>query len=263
MRNIAISDTFGITWSYSRLTTFEECKYKWLLKYRLNLSGIGQFFAQYGIFIHHILELYLSGRLSGEELYLYYVTHFSEHVTGRPPSRKVLTNYYTQGLEYFKKPPRDASKILYIEHYCEFDFNGNPFCGIIDVILEDDGSITIRDHKSRALKPRSRNGRAKKADAELDKYLRQLYIYSKFVYDKFGKYPEFLEFNCFRTGIIIREPFVIQEYEAAQAWSASVIKDIEENYTWEPSIEYFRCTYLCDVNHHCEYYELFKKGGCQ
>ena len=47
-----------MTWSYSRLKAFEDCPYKWYLRYIRfpKAKGVDQFFADYGTFIHELIR---------------------------------------------------------------------------------------------------------------------------------------------------------------------------------------------------------------
>ena len=45
-----------MTWSYSRVKSFEDCPYKWFLKYIVGLHGKRMFFADYGTFMHKLME---------------------------------------------------------------------------------------------------------------------------------------------------------------------------------------------------------------
>lgn len=41
-----------MVWSYSRVRAFEDCPYRWYLKYIRHLRGKDMFFASYGTFMH-------------------------------------------------------------------------------------------------------------------------------------------------------------------------------------------------------------------
>lgn len=69
------------------------------------------------------------------------------------------------------------------------------------------GELVLVDNKSRDLKPRSNRKRPTAKDTELDDMLRQLYLYSIPVFESFGRYPDWLCFNYFRSGVFIKERF--------------------------------------------------------
>jgi len=83
-------------------------------------------------------------------------------------------------------------------------------------------------------------------------YLRQLYLYSVPVVAQFGT-PDFLVFNCFRNGVLIKEPFSQTAFEEAIAWAQCTIEEILCEADWTPCEEVWKCCYLCDMAEHCEY----------
>lgn len=117
----------------------------------------------------------------------------------------------------------------------------------------------VVDNKSRVLKARSTRAKATKADAELDAYLRQLYIYSAAVENEYGIRPDSLCFNCFREERFIVEPFRQEAYMEATEWLKDSVATIRQETDFNPSIEFFKCAYLCEMQDTCEYYELSKK----
>ena len=120
-------------WSYSRVKTFEDCPYKWYLKYILYPEETGKklFFANYGKLMHDILAQYYTKALSGEEAQDEYLRLFKSHVLcGRPPNAKVLENYFISGLNYLQNiQPIGSGNILCVEKKIEFDI------GEIDAVV--------------------------------------------------------------------------------------------------------------------------------
>ena len=164
-------------------------------------------------------------------------------------------NYFNQGMEYLKKVSKPSGEIVAVERSFSFTVDGLPFTGVADLLVKD-GSLVIWDHKSRDLKERSRRGRYTKTDEELDHYLRQLYLYSIAVKDIYGVYPSHLAFNCYRTGQIIMEPFLESGLTSAKEWALDTVSRIHHAQKFPPSVDFFRCRYLCDVHDDCEFYEL-------
>lgn len=246
-----------MTWSYSRITTFEDCHYCFLLKYIKKLKRKERkFFADYGSFIHLIIQKYLTGELKKDELVGYYLIHFRENVVGKAPTYSIFQNYFKQGINYLKNIEFPEEKIVGIEEEVLFNLDDKNFIGFIDKISERDG-VVVTDNKSRDLKERTGRTKPTKSDKELDKYLRQLYIYSMAIEQKYGVLPKELEFNCFRTQKVINEPFDMDKYEKTKEWARKTINDISKETEWNPNVEWFRCKYLCDVCNQCEYYQMF------
>lgn len=247
-----------MTWSYSRVASFAECPYKWFLSYLYrddNGSALRKrsgFFAEFGSYMHSILQMYLSGLLARERLSTYYVAHFRENVFSKAPNQKIYLNYFQQGFDYLESFTFPHREVIGVEEKVDFTFADRSFTGFIDLISQDE-KLIITDHKSRALKPRSKRSKPTKQDAELDEYLRQLYVYSAAVKNKYGRYPDVLEFNCFRTQTMIQEPFDPKRFYAVEKWAGDTINSIVTNDKRGASPEYWRCNYLCDVCDHCEY----------
>lgn len=94
-----------MTWSYSRISSFEDCPYRWYLKYLRGLRGGRRFFSDYGSFMHKTIEKYLTGSLPKSELVPYYLTNFAQEV--RPPA----PSYPSQWMCTAMRPRKERSMI--------------------------------------------------------------------------------------------------------------------------------------------------------
>ena len=248
-----------MTFSYSRLTAFDSCRYKWLLKYIYGIPKIGDsFFSSYGSFIHDILAKFYRSEGDANTLTPYFLEHYFSQVTGKPQKNTTAINYFHAGLDMVSNLKPTDKEILGVEQEVHWTLGGRNYIGYIDLVLKDDDGIIILDHKSRDLKPRSNRKKPTKGDEELDEYLRQLYLYAIPIKEMYGEYPVSLQFNCFRTGLLIKEPFDTGKFEATKSWAADKANEIECNGDWHPTIDFFGCKYLCDVKQDCEYYRAGK-----
>lgn len=250
--------TSGMTWSYSRISSFDNCPYKFFLTYIMPSDKISLFFSGYGSFIHELLASYYRGERTREDIVAEYLTGFRSHVMGRAPDQKIFSNYFQQGLSHLKGITKPSQQIIGVENEVSFQVGGYPFVGYIDLLLrnEENGDITILDHKSRNLKRRSMRAKPTKTDEELDRYLRQLYLYSIPVKDTYKVFPSYLMFNCYRTGAVIREPFSVSAFNAAVDWAAQSVDAIIHTDDFHPCMDYYFCRYICDVHDRCEYYAI-------
>lgn len=245
----------GMTWSYSRLKAFESCKHYWFLKYIRGVKELSCFYTSYGTFIHEILERYYSGKIKASQMLTEFLIHFAERVKGPRPSQTVVSNYISAGRAYFSAFEPFEMTALWVEKKLLFDLDGHAFVGVVDYLGEtDSGELCLVDHKSRDLKPRSKRKKPTSKDAELDDMLRQLYLYCIPVKEEFGRFPDYLCFNCFRTGVFIKEPFDEQKFTEAKRWALELIEAIESEEEFEPTESYFFCRWLCGVCDKCEYY---------
>lgn len=210
--------------------------------------------------MHELLSAFYSGQITRDEAVRKYLTGFTGHISGKAPDNKIFSNYFQQGLSHLEGIVRPDQHVLGVENYVSFQVGDHPFIGYIDLLLrdEDNGEITIVDHKSRSLKPRSTRGKYTKTDEELDRYLRQLYLYSIPVQETYGVLPTYLVLNCYRTNTVIREPFSVAAFQAAKDWANQSVESIIHADDFSPQMDYYFCKYICDVHDSCEYYAMQK-----
>ena len=247
-----------MTWSYSRISSFDSCPYYFYLKYIGGEEDEPRFYAQYGSFMHRLLERFYRSEISKSEMLTEFLLNFSTEVRGDRPGGNIVQNYIQKGSEYLRSFEPFPYKMVDVEKRVEFEIAGYKFLGFIDYLgMDEDGDYVIIDNKSRDLSPRSKRKKPTVKDGELDSMLRQLYIYSSAIKQEFGKFPVKLCFNCFRTGVFIEEPFNIDAYNEAIKWAVDSIHSIEEEDEFYPDIEYFKCRFLCGVSGECIYRDEF------
>lgn len=246
-------------WSYSRLKSYHICPYGWKLQYIEENEGENNFFAEYGLFIHHLLEKYFKGEIEIFDLSGKYELEYFEHMHFSAPYNKyadIGANYFDSGKEYFDNfDGLPQYKILEVEEKHKFKINDYEFVGYLDLVVEnEDGEIEIVDNKSAGLKPRSKGKKVTKTDLKLNDFLRQLYIYSIPIYEKYGKYPKYLNFNCFRKDMWIQEEFKIEDFEEAKTWAINTIESLTKEREFKPKSDWFYCHNLCNFrNIYCEF----------
>lgn len=250
-------DIDRMTWSYSRIKAFVDCPYRWYLRYIRGLPGKDLFFASYGTFLHRLLAQYYKGEASPDQLCKIYLQTFRQAVSGHAPSPAVFSAYFSGGLQYLRCLQPLPYRVLAVEQRLDFQINGIPCVGYVDVLGERDGQFCIIDHKSKQLKPRSRRAKPTKADKVLDSYFQQLYLYAAGVQQAYGRLPQTLCLNCFRVPALIEEPFCQRDYESSLGMLTDIIHTIQSEPDFPPDGAYFKCTYLCDMQDHCDYYRLF------
>jgi len=164
-----------------------------------------------------------------------------------PPFPKGMTGqYYDEGLQYFRSFDGFGGdkEILSVEDKLELDIRGNRFVGIADLVLQDKktGDIIVIDHKSKSMNS------MKKAQYE---NTRQLYTYAAYVKERFGEFPTLLQFNMFRYGVNINEPFAMERYEETMDWIERTIAQIKAEKEWKVSSSGYFCRFICSTRLHC------------
>ena len=232
------------------------CPYGFLLSYIKKADKKPMFFSDYGSFMHKLIEQYLRGFLERNELVEAYLYGFRRSIRSKAPNSKIFKSYFEQGYDYLSDIDFPYMSPVGVEQKVSFSIGDKPFIGIIDCVAVDDGKLVILDNKSRALKPRSGRKKPTVSDQELDSYLRQLYLYSVPMEQLYHTYPVRLEFNCFRTGQLISEPFREEEFEKTKEWALKSIDTITRNEDWSPKIDYWKCKYICDLSDDCCYFQM-------
>lgn len=252
----------NMKFSYSRLSSFDDCRYKWFMRYLLEEIEDDMFFASYGKFMHSLLEKFYRGEITKEEMLSEYITSYYTEVRGERPKADVAESYFNSGLEYLKSFSPLPYKVLEVEERAEIKIGGYSFVGYPDLICADGEEIIVVDNKSADLKPRSNRIKPTRNDKKIDEMLRQLYVYAEFVNKKYGKYPKGFILNCYRSNTLIYEPFVYERFCETMEWIESKIAEIRMTEDFYPNIEYFFCKYLCGFHNDCVYYSsAFEKRG--
>ena len=239
-------------YSFSKLTTFEQCKYQYYLNYIEKRKGEQNAFAQYGTFAHSLLEQHAKKDLAVWELLDAYTDLYDENVTlPFPPNKYVdlAESYYLDGFEFFKNfDGLDDLEILGVEMRFVEPLDDFEYTGVIDLGYRNDkGKIIVQDWKSKSKFANKK---------ELANFARQPLSYGLHIKRKFNEDPDILRFYMFRKQNVVDIPFVESEYQKTLDWIRSSVNEIRTCNEWTANPSGFFCEALCDHRETCEY-----KGG--
>ena len=219
-------------YSYSQLTSFDECKYGFYLrKIEKVEEETSNAFAERGSLIHDLLDMWAKKILTKEEMLQEYERRYADEVvTGWPripASKGYAKKAYETGIQFLKNFDEfEGYEVLSAEEKFQLDLplsNGEtrPFVGVIDMILRENksGDLIICDHKSKSLKAFKQK--------ENEMYRQQL-LYATYVKKKYGKCPDALMFFLFNENGV--RPFRLyseQDYNEAIDWATKQILGIE------------------------------------
>lgn len=236
------------TYSFSKLSMFNTCKYGYYLTYVEKRPGLNNAFASYGTLCHEILEQYAKGTYKLEDLASIFEWSFDVSVQEQFPPNKyadLRSSYYEDGLEFFKKfKGYDDCEILGVEE--EFNINIRDWIlhGFIDLVYRDkDGKLIIRDYKSKS---------SFKSIIERDEYARQLYLYSLYVKDKYGEFPAELEFLMLRKNQTVKIVFDRFKLLETLDWANNTVDSIRDALDYPANLDYYFCNHICDYRNACE-----------
>ncbi|HPE08150.1 MAG TPA: PD-(D/E)XK nuclease family protein [Saprospiraceae bacterium] len=242
------------TYSFSKLKSFEQCRYQYFLTYVLDPERTEEennAFAEYGGFVHKLLERYGKGELEVFELANEYETHFFEEVLSPFPNsygKYLGDGYYADGYKFLSEfEGYEDMDVVGIEQEVLMQINDLPtpymFKGYIDLLYKDkDNNLIIRDWKSKS------KFASKREQAE---YAKQLYTYARYVKETYGVFPTAMEFYLFRTQTSIIIPFVMDDYDKTWEWVNTTISTIRETTDYPLTINRYYCENLCGYRTVC------------
>ena len=270
------------TYSFSRLSAFHQCKKEYYLNYAVSvyeckdcgklfweqkdqpahscpscggsslkvLKKKNNAFAEYGSFVHELMEKTAKGELAEYELLSIYEEEYPVYVPSEFPPNSftdLAESYYMDGYRFlmnFEGVGEDYETVDVEKHFTA-DFDGFSLQGFIDLLLKDkDGSFVVWDWKSK---------KKFASKAEQAKYAHQLYLYSKYVFDTYGVFPKTLIFYHFRADKPTVIKFDEKAYKEALKWASDTVKEIEKNTDYPCTVDDFYCKNLCNWRHVCEH----------
>lgn len=245
----------GHVYSYSQLTTFCECPYSFYVQKIEKQKTVGNAFSSLGSLVHSLIDEWATGLIPAENLPAEYERRYKEAVPEAWPKMLESKGYsqkaYNTCLDYFINFDQfKGYKIISTETKYKSEINGHPFVGVIDMILEDEnnGQLIVLDHKSKSMKEFKKN--------EEEMY-RQQYLYSQFIHEEFGKWPDMLGFNLFKeNGYKTFKPFSKDRFVEVYTWAADTIEKIENADLFDffktiDSKSNFYCTQICSCRKIC------------
>ena len=260
----------SMVWSFSRLNGFYICPREWFQVYINCEEKADSFAAQFGSYMHKILELYAKGELDIFELSKYYEENYSENVTCDPPPNKYVDlgqKYYDAGLAYLDNINLELEKyeILGVEKKLDFKIGDYDFVGYIDLLLRDkeNQEVIILDHKSANIGILKSGKIAKKDREHFEDFKRQLYLYSMPIIEEYGHVDK-LKWNLFKEQRFIEIHWNKEEYDTSIKWCIDTIEAIKNETSWrgnealikalsEDKSEPFYCRFLCSQRFNCSW----------
>lgn len=257
-------------YSYSQLSSFDECKYGFYLQ---RIEGLEEqssnAFAERGTLIHDLLDKWAKKILTKDEMAEEYKRRYPEEVITAWPRMLASKGYaakaYENGLQFIENFDEfEGYEVLSAEEKFKLDLpltNGDtrPFVGIIDLMLREkkSGDLVICDHKSKSMKS---------FKSSEDEMYRQQLLYATYVKQHYGSYPDVLLFHLFNeNGVKPQRLFSLEEYNNALEWATKQILGIEKCTVidWlecKEKPDYY-CAELCSARKNCPngIVNIFKK----
>ena len=259
----------AMVWSYSRISTFAQCKYSFYLKYIVDDESEylpeGNYWAEVGSFMHEILEKIFKNELSPDDAITFFVDNFDNRVLYKT-SQSTMDNTYDACINYLSSEDFwwvKECEILGVEQEVSISIFDYKFTGYIDLVLQNKhtGDIILVDHKSAAY-PLSANGQRvlKNHAKSFESYTKQMYLYSNAIRQLYGKFPKYIVWNHFKAGRMVKIAFDPEEYDASIKWFIDTIESIKNERDYQENVDYFYCHNLCAFRNSCEYNQYPNKS---
>lgn len=254
------TDYDNMKWSYSRVNSFITCPRMFYFQYIDNKKGLSNAFAQYGTFMHELIEDVCNEKKDNFKALIEYKSNFEEKIPEKFPFNKysnLKDKYYKEGINYLSFFNKfKGYKIVETERKLDFTLGGYKFTGYIDLVLRDkDGNVILLDHKSKgSIKPH-----------EKEEYFRQLYLYATQCEALYGTKPHKLVLNLFRSGTSIVTKYNEEASEKAISRLLDTIECIKVEKEFKPKWSTitqlnkdFFCKEICSHRKNCR--ELVKNA---
>ena len=220
-------DTNSMIWSWSRINSFPDdkdgCGLAWKKTYieKKRDEGEQNAFSEWGTLGHELYKDYFEGKLLAFEL----PDEFKKRVRWclyNFPFKNLKEKNYNLIIEHFNDLSwLDDYEVLDFEQERKFEYGGYKFTSISDLEVRNihTNKIGIIDHKISN----------QYVGKDLDKKIRQLYLYSNPFKLKYGQYPDFVGYNFFKfpsgKNLKIVE-FSEEKYNTTWNWIIDMIERI-------------------------------------
>lgn len=247
-----------IRWSFSTLHQYEQCPYAF---YNKKIDGSetdeGNFYSDSGKFLHDIQADIFTGKLEVENAIDYFMDHYDENVLYEV-KQSTMDKKYSQAIDYFASFDIDRLQnydILGVEKKVLFTVGEYKFIGFIDLLLQSKatGEILLIDHKSSDHFLKKDGSPLKNQLDKFESYSKQMYLYSKAIYDQYGDFPTRIIWNHFFEQSLTNIPFMKEDYEKTLDWAINTIRRIYSDDKFDPVKSHMMCNVLCGYRNSCCY----------
>lgn len=249
-----------MTFSFSRLNLFCQCKYAWYKKYIEQTTGIGSYYTENGSLMHKIGELLAKHELPLQDAPTYYIDHYEDICYQTKQS--TMDNTFDKCLDFLCETDgidENKYEILGVEKEVHFKIGKYDFVGYIDLLLrnKETQEIIICDYKSASHFLKKNGEVLKSAEKQFSEYSKQMYLYSKPIFEEYGVFPSKICWIHFKdSGALTVIDFNEDKYAMSLQWAEDVIRRMKKETEFGACTDWFYCKNLCDFREDdCEYLE--------
>lgn len=247
----------NMRFSYSSVTSFITCPYGFKLSYIDYNDRSKNWYSDFGLLMHDVLEKHFKDELDIMELSQYYEEQYSIQVTSPAPPYPVgiAERYYDDGLNFFNNFDFNKSnyEIIHIENSIETTYNGVKLIVKPDIVLKDKttGDTYLVDYKTSDPFKYPSQGKKK-----LEEYRKQMYLYAYFI-----NHTTDIKINKIKLWFVRINKFDDFDYVEEEAgnvvnWFYNGVLNIQVEEEFPPcdtKKNKFFCQQLCSVSQFCQY----------
>lgn len=247
-----------IIWSFSTLHQYEQCPFAF---YERKIDGTeineGNFYSDAGGFNHEVNAKIFDGSLKIDDAIDYYIENYGNNVV-YTAKQSTMDKKYNQGIDYLAAFDIEKLKdyeILGVEKKVLYEIDGYKFIGFIDLLLRHKKTkkILLIDHKSLDHFMKKDGTPLKNQLPHFEAYSKQMYLYSKPIYEEYGEYPDRIIWNHFFDQQVTNIPFNKDDYDSAVRWAVDTIHKIYKDKKFNANQSYIMCKVLCGYRNCCCY----------
>lgn len=248
----------NITFSFSSLHQYEQCPFGFyenkIDKTEINESN---FFAEIGTYIHDITAKIISGEIDIDNSIEFFIDNYENNVVYKA-KQSTVESKYNASIDYLAAFDIDLLKnydVLGVEKEVHFELEGYKFIGFIDLLLKDktSGEILLIDHKSLGHFLKNDGKPLKNQLQHFSAYKKQMYLYSKAIYDEYGVFPAKIIWNHLFERTITKISFNENDYKKSLKWAIDTIHKIYSDKEFKAMPTYMLCKVLCGYRNSCAY----------
>lgn len=260
-----MNNIMEFSWSYSALSAYQTCPYSFKKIYLERVKTIPNYFSEYGISIHRVLEKYFNGEIELWDMSSEYEEIKRKTIHCFPPPFPIglSTKYDNSAKSFFLNfsTDRGAYEIIQTEKKISKEFLHTKFSIRPDMVLKDkeSGEILLVDYKTA-----TPTGKLNENNKKVIEYKKQFLLYVYYLWLE-GIRVDKIQIWFIRSGEsgeVIEIPVRPEEVAEACLWAEDTAKKAIADTEWiannTKANKYF-CDFICGIRHICEFKNQVKE----
>lgn len=246
-----------MTWSFSRLHSWEQCPYAFYLKYIEKREGESNYYASNGKCMHEVFEAILKNKITLDECTTFYADNYE--LICETTKQSTMDSTYEKCMDYLcviQDIDLRKYEIIGVELKLDFKIGKYKFIGYADLVVrnKENGEVILVDHKQATHFLKKDGSPLKNQLNNFLSYKKQMYMYCKGLKEALDINVDKIVWHHFKdNGELTIIPFETDEYEETMRWVIDTIEQIKNDKEFINKSSFVMCSSLCDYRNDCEY----------